>query len=262
MQKQTVEITKWLRERARNIRPNNLKIDDWVSQYVEECILHGKPVELLTQYCLSKDLETRYKSQGDKFIPLATEQDMFRRHVPQIIEVFKQNGVSVQWYITFNAAFVEEGRISEETTETYSTMIEGLGNNDELFFLNWEKDVLQGKTKPSQQVLTNFETLVPQQAFDLDLQNLLRRTKKYHSVVDEKSLREQACKKIACEAEEGRFIFSSESPFSEGNILIVPLEFPERLVFFEVLAPGFQKRIAPILPLYPWRMDASELKYE
>jgi hypothetical protein len=94
------------------------------------------------------------------------------------------------------------------------------------------------------------------------MQNLLNRVKQYPDFSKtETDLKIEAKFKIACEAEEGRFIFSKESPFSKGNILITPLEFPERLVFFETLVPDFQKRILPILDLYPWRMDANKLYY-
>ncbi len=61
--------------------------------------------------------------------------------------------------------------------------------------------------------------------------------------------------KIACEAEEGRFLLSPESPFPRGQFILVPLELPERYVFFEILAPDFQKRIVPILKTYPWRLE-------
>ena len=60
---QTKTIMEWLRARSRTIRQNNLRINEWVDEYVEGCILNGKPVEILTQYCLSKDLEMRYQKQ-------------------------------------------------------------------------------------------------------------------------------------------------------------------------------------------------------
>lgn len=262
MQRQAKNIMQWLRERSRIIRSNNLKINEWVDGYIDTCILNGKPVEILTQYCLSKDLEKRYEIQGKKFIPLQAEQDMFNKTIPMTIEMFKMNTVSVNWYITFNNSFLDRGRLGDEIVNEYIAMIESLSKNNELIFLNWERDVLGKRPEPNQKVLENFTNIVSKQAFEVDIKNLLDRVKQYTDFSKtEEDLRQEAMFKIACEAEEGRFIFGSESPFSNGNILITPLEFPERLVFFETITPDFQKRIVPILKLYPWRMDADKLDY-
>lgn len=261
-QRQTTSIVKELRERAKAVRSNNLKINEWVDSYIEACILNGKPVELLTQYCLSKDLENRYDTQGGVFIPLPAEVEMFSKNIPTIIEMFKSNNVSVNWYVTFNNSFLERGRVSDVIVDQYMRMIESLSINNEITFFNWEKDILGKQPEPSRDVLQNFTTLVSKEAFEIDMRNLIARVKQYKNFTKtEDELRNEAMFKIACEAEEGNFIFSENAPFSMGNILITPLEFPERLVFFEILAPEFQKRIVPILKLYPWRMDAENLKY-
>jgi len=262
-QVQTRKIMEWLRTRAKTIRVNNIRINDWVDEYVEKCVLNGKPVEILTQYCLSKDLEKRYEVQGNRFLPLKAEVKMFKETIPNIIKMFRVNNVSVNWFITFNNSFLDRGRVSDVIVQEYMTMISGLCLDNEVSFFNWENDILLKRPEPNQEVLNDFKNLVSVQAFELDMKNLLERVKQYSDFnKSESELRTEAMFKIACEAEEGRFIFSSESPFSGGDILITPLEFPERLVFFETLTPGFQKRIVPILELYPWRMDAEKLKYK
>jgi hypothetical protein len=255
MQQQTRTIMAILRERARLIRKNNLRISEWVDNYLDECILNGKPVEILTQYCLSKDLEVRYETQGKVFIPLPKECEMFKKIIPSIIKTFKENGLAINWYITFNNSFLDRGRVSNDIIDNYISMIRELVMNDEIVLLDWEKDILGKRPSPNLEVMTNFEKLVSQKAFNIDMQNLLNRVKQYPDFSKtETDLKIEAKFK-------GRFIFSKESPFSEGNILITPLEFPERLVFFETLVPDFQKRILPILDLYPWRMDANKLYY-
>ncbi len=265
---QTRVIMQWLRERARVIRPNNLKINEWVDEYVNKCILEGKRVEIITQYCLSKDLETRYQKQEGRFLPLQEERDMFTKTIPEIVSVFRENGLQVNWYVTFNSSFLERGRVAPDILDAYNNMIQNLaGENmrlsEYLIFFDWEKDVLGGRPKPNQDVLTNFTSLVSQEAFELDMQNLLARVKQYKDFTKtEGELRTEGKFKIACEAEEGRFMMSNESPFNQGDFLLIPLEFPERYVFFETLAPDFQKRITSIIKLYPWRMDADDLNYE
>lgn len=262
MQHQTIKTMSWLRERCRTIRTNNLKISEWVDEYIDGCVLHGKPVEILTQYCLSKDLEHRYKIQGDCFVALAAELEMFQRNMPAIISMFNSNGIMVNWYVTLNNSFLDRGRVSNEITELYFSMLSTLLQNEEIMLLNWEKDILGKRPEANLEVLNNFENLISKQAFERDLQNLIQRSIQHNVTKNETELRPEARFKIACEAEEGRFIFSAESPFSKGNILITPLEFPERLLFFETLAPDFKKRIVPILKLYPWRMDEINLNYE
>ncbi len=265
---QTRTVMAWLREKARVIRRNNLKINEWVDDYINRCVLEGKRVEIITQYCLSKDLESRYVKQGGQFLPLPAERDMFRKTVPEIVSVFKQNGLEVNWYVTFNGSFLERGRISDDILEAYIVMLQSVAKetlqlSEYLIFFNWEKDILGGRPQPNQEVLANFDSLVSQEAFELDMQNLLARVRQYKDFAKtEEELREEAKFKIACEAEEGRFMMSSESPFSQGDFLLIPLEFPERYVFFETLAPGFQKRIVSLIKLYPWRLDADDLSYE
>lgn len=262
-QVQTRKIMEWLRNRAKTLRTNNIKINDWVDEYIEKCVLNGKPVEILTQYCLSKDLEKRYEVQGNKFVPLKTEIKMFKETIPSVIEMFRSNNVSVNWYVTFNNSFLDRGRVSDTIVDEYISMLSVLSDYKEILFFDWEKDILGKRPEPNQDVLNNFNGRVSNRAFELDMKNLLERVKQYSDFSKtEEELRSEAMFKIACEAEEGRFIFSTEAPFSSGEILITPLEFPERLVFFETITPGFQKRIVTILELYPWRMDAQNLEYK
>ena len=57
---------------------------------------------------------------------------------------------------------------------------------------------------------------------------------------------------IACEAKEGQFLNSDESPFK--NLIIIPLEIPEHYDFFTLRVPDFKKIIVSVLTFYPWRI--------
>ena len=261
---QVARIMESLRLRNKGLRPNNQKIDEWVDNYVQQCILKGQKVDILTQWCLSKDLETRYQAQGDKLEPLQTEIDLLQKEIPQILKTFTDNGVGINWWITFNGAFLDRGRISRELADQYAEMLKSINTASEVMLMDWEEEVLGGsRPLPSQKVLDDFFAVVPRKAFDLDFANLLERVKKYPDFSKtEEELRKESQYKIACEAEEGRFLFSPDSPFPCGQFLLVPLEFPERYVFFAVMAPEFKKRITAIVRSYPWRMDADSLNYE
>lgn len=261
---QVAKIMESLRLRNKGLRPNNQKIDEWVDNYVQQCILKGQKVDILTQWCLSKDLETRYQTQGDKFEPLQTEIDLLQREIPQILNIFADGGVGVNWWITFNGAFLDRGRISKELAGQYGDMLRSIKASPELILMDWEAEILDGnRPQANQKVLKDFFSVVSKKAFDLDFSNLLERVKKYPDFLKtEKELKREAQYKIACEAEEGRFLFSPDSPFPCGQFILVPLEFPERYIFFATLAPEFKKRIASIVKSYPWRMDADSLSYE
>ncbi|MBI4158500.1 MAG: hypothetical protein HY505_02700 [Candidatus Yanofskybacteria bacterium] len=261
---QVARIIESLRLRNKGLRPNNQKIDEWVDNYVQQCILKGQKVDILTQWCLSKDLETRYQTQGNQFTPLSGEIDLMQKEIPQIIQIFTDNEVGVNWWITFNGAFLDRGRITADLAKQYADMLKEISTSPEVVLLDWEQEILGGnRPQPSQKVLQDFFGVVPRKAFDLDFSNLLERVKKYPDFSKtEEDLRRESQYKIACEAEEGRFLFSPDSPFPCGQFIMVPLEFPERYVFFAVLAPEFKKRIAAIVKSYPWRMDTDSLTYE
>ena len=261
---QVARIMESLRLRNKGLRPNNQKIDEWIDNYIQQCILKGQKVDILTQWCLSKDLETRYQTQGNQFTPLSGEIDLMQKEIPQIIQIFTDNGVGVNWWITFNGAFLDRGRITIDLAKQYADMLKGINVSSEVILLDWEQEILGGnRPQPSPKILQDFFSVVPRKAFDLDFSNLLERVKKYPDFSKtEEDLRRESQYKIACEAEEGRFLFSPDSPFPCGQFIMVPLEFPERYVFFAVLAPEFKKRIAAIVKSYPWRMDADSLTYE
>jgi len=65
---QTISIMEYLRGRARYVRPNNSRINDWVDRYIDDCMKNGREVTILTQWCLSKDLEMRREEQSGEFL--------------------------------------------------------------------------------------------------------------------------------------------------------------------------------------------------
>ncbi|MFA6397329.1 MAG: hypothetical protein WDK96_00590 [Candidatus Paceibacterota bacterium] len=257
---QTRSIMQKLRERARIIRPNNLRINDWVDEYINECILNGKPVEILVQCCTALGLEKRKQQQGGKFIPLKAEIKLIKEEIPSAIDLFLSNNVEVSIFFTFNRSYVTQRRLSNETFEEYMTMIKNIDmdkqTSSRIVFLDWEEDVLGELPKPNINVLTNFDQIVSKEAISIELNNFIQILSRYpDKQVSIDELRNEAKFRISCEAEEGRFLTSKESPFSNGEFILIPFELPERYVFFKILAPDFQKRIVPILKPYPWRMN-------
>ena len=261
-QYQTRNIMKWLRDRARTIRPNNLKINEWVEEYIDQCILNGKPVEILTQFCLSKDLEVRYQVQGNRFVPIKAENKLFIEEIPLILGYFKSSGISVNWCITLNRSYLDSGRIVDIDIENqYQSMIQSLiekSGISDILLMNWEDDLLKGRPKPNSLVQNNVFEFISDTAFQIDLERHTAWVRNDAKLVQtDAQIEEDLRFQIACEAEEGRLLMSNTSPFSNAQFILVPFELPERYVFFKTLAPDFQKRIVPILKPYPWRMDVE-----
>ena len=260
---QTRKVMTGLRLDASKTRNNNKRIDVWVDDYIDKCVREGQPVELLTQWCLSKDLELRYEKQGFEFSPLKAEEKLVRDQIPRIINLFNENAINISWCISFNKSLLETGRIPDEISDKYIEMVRQLIQENGLsdlgvFAVDWEDEVVGGKPGFSQNVLDNFSEIVPSKAFEIESERHLewvRSVSPDTSDVEDEAIK-QSKFKVACDAEEGSFLMGKDSVFPNGEFILIPLEAPERYVFFGILpeAKGFQKRISAVLPIYPWRM--------
>lgn len=257
---QTQKVMQSLRVLAKGIRKNNKRIDEWVDNYVDQCITQGKSIELITQWCLSKDLEVRYQKQGNRFLPTKAERELVEKEIPRIISVFKENAVSVSWWITFNRSYLDSGRMNQDIEIAYTKMIcnlfEGAAIIGSITIADWEDDILGSRSWPSEAVLSDVQRFVGKSAFTIELDRHSNWARKEAGLIQtDAELKSDVIFQIACEAEEGRLLTKEESFFLGGNFILVPLEVPERYVFFKILAPDFQKRIAPVLKPYPWRTE-------
>lgn len=103
--------------------------------------------------------------------------------------------------------------------------------------------------------MQNTQRFVSKSAFAIELErhsNWARKEAGLNQTDEE--LKNDITFQIACEAEEGRLL-TNELFFLGGNFILIPLEVSERYVFFKIFAPDFQKKIAPVLKPYPWRIE-------
>lgn len=144
---QTQKIMQSLRLLGKGIRKNNKRIDEWVDSYIDQCILQNKNVELLTQWCLSKDLEVRYQNQGNQFLPTKAERELVEKEIPRILSVFKDNRAEISWWFTFNRSYLDSGRMDKNIENAYTIMItslfENAGITKNITIADWEDDILQ-----------------------------------------------------------------------------------------------------------------------
>ncbi len=253
---QTVVLMEELRRRARLARPNNQKLARWVDDYIDAKISEGGNVIFLTQWCLSKGLERRFPPGSPVFMQ-KKEIEIFRDYVAGIFAEFAKCGVGLEWWITFNKGFTETRRLDEDLAKQYKTKINELileyCTGCQIITLDWEREILGGKPQPNQEVLR-----VPLRFMSTEtLEREVGWAKKWQEQetamhLSDEEISREVIFQAACEAEEGRFMLSKDFPL--GECALVPLEVPEQFCFFGLFAPGFQDRIAAILPPYPWRV--------
>lgn len=258
--KQTIVIMEFLRRQNKMVRPNNKKIDEWVDGYINDCILSGKPVEILTQWCIAKDLEERLKEQDGKFVPVKAELELVQDLIPKIVNLFSVNGSLVNWWITLNRSYIDTGRISKVVELQYRTMLEELIGESQaansIILLDWEEEVLKGRPTAAREVQEDTFKFVSPAAFEIDFIRHSAWVREDTGLnLSDVEIRKDLEFKIGCEAEEGRFLLGPESPFPNGNFLLASLEQAERYVFFSILAPDFPKRLLSILKPNPWRLN-------
>ena len=251
---QTRKVMEFLREKSKKNRSNNLRINEWIDSYLERCFLNGKEVNILTQWCISKDLEERFKKQGNRFMPTKKERKLFEKELPEILNVFLENGFQINWWITFNRSYLNSGRIDKGLEDEYKKMIEKLGEIDQLIFLDWEDDVLENRPYPNKEIMENVEQYIEKSAFKIEFERHSKWAKEKAGLKqEEEELKNDVKFQIACEIEEGKLLTSKKFPF-QGEFILIPLESPERYDFFKVLSKDFKKRIISVLSYYPWRI--------
>src|SRR3990167_2471327 len=110
----TTEVMEALRERNRLLGKGNKRIDEWVE------------VTLLTQWCVSKELEVRYQAQEGCFMPTKQEQVLFGTAMPWLANLLESHGFRRTWWFTFNRNCLESGRINADLETEYKRLIIGL----------------------------------------------------------------------------------------------------------------------------------------
>ncbi len=257
---QVRSVMQQLRDRNRIVRSNNLKVSEWVDGYVNDAVLNGRPIEILTQWCISKDLETRYATEGNAFSPTKKERLLFEKEIPNVMRIFTNQGVSLNWCVTFNRSYLDSGRIAPAIERAYVQTIGDLArpltDDGRLMLADWETDILGRRPEPNEEVLRSIERLIdaPTLQFEVERHSAWARDEAGLKQSNEE-LKRDVYFQIACEAEEGALL-ETKPPF--GEFILMPLETPERYDFFTLRAPDFKRRIIAALPPYPWRTKETE----
>jgi hypothetical protein len=244
-----------LRSRSRQIKSNNIKVAEWVDQYINRSALNGTPILILTQWCLAKDLEVRFRNQNG-FTPTKSERGLFSEEIPRIAKLFQDNSMEVRWVITFNRSYLDLGRIGKPIETEYCRMVSCLAKPliDEgwLECLNWEDDLLGSRPEPDEEVLADITRFISPSAFEIDLERHRPWVEESGIKETEEELRRDVAFKIACEASEGQLV--TDIGWYFGECIIIPLETPERYDFFGLKARRIKEQVVAVLPPYPWRV--------
>ena len=193
------------------------------------------------------------------FVPLSAEIELVQKIMPRIVHIFTDQLVKVSWLVTFNRSYVARRRLPDQIFVAYMGMIRKLTEevpvlDENIIFVDW--DEVTDKIKPNAEILGDFGRFVSSRAIGYEVEAFKQMLLRYPGVRDSNDeITEEAKFRIACESEEARFLVGMGSPFTNGAFILIPLEKPERYVFFDLLAPEFTKRIVSVAKLYPWRME-------
>lgn len=256
---QVRKIMEDLRAKAKIIRSNNQKVSDWIDVYFTECFIAGRPINILSQWCLSKAFEKRLIEQGGTFKATKKEKRVLQEEIPAIINLFSKNGFRVNWLVTFNRSYLDNRQLPEVIEKKYKDMVVSIAQAPEIeqsvLFLDWEKDILGQKSKPNNQMISNPEEFIEEGLLSTEVERW-KNWAEQEAGLDQpiEQIKKDAIYQIAYEAEEGKFLMGDQSPFNSEKFVIIPLEVPERFDTFSIFSPDIKKRILPILSFYPWRM--------
>jgi hypothetical protein len=254
MSKVTSDVMELLRERARHF--GNQRIHENVERVLESKLESGESLTLLTPMCVATTCLNRFIAGNGVFQLTKGERDLFSRDLPTVANFLRRRGLQLEWYYTFNRPYPDPARISPEAETAYIQFVNELAAplTDQGWFmtLRWEDEVTGGRPQPHPEVLRDRSRFISESQLEQRLRRTLERIPPAERATKEAELRKWATYKIACEAEEGRFLDSGDSPFGK-DFLLVPLEDPEQFDAHTLLAPNFRHRILDILPHYPWR---------
>jgi len=251
------KVMDFLIARNRSIRSNNPKISGWVDAYLRACLSSGKVVNILTPWSLSKAFEKRFIDQGNCFTPTQKERALFELEIPKIAKIFKENGFKLNWIIFLSRAYLKNRLLKSEVECVYRKMVTNLVENccvEELTLVDWEDDVLEGRSSPNEEVMKDFEKYIKKGAFEYDFKRWKQWILNEGKSFSDDQLREETKYQIACEVNEGKLLLSENSPFGFNEFVFMPLGVPERYVFFSIITKDFRSRMVAVLPTYPWRI--------
>jgi len=252
----TTEVMEALRERNRLLGKGNARINEWVDEYLDSRVAEGKDVTLLTQWCVSKELEVRYRAQGGCFEPTKQEQTLFGTTMPWLVNLLEAHGFRQSWWLTFNRNCLESGRVDANLEAEYKRLIMGIAEllvrQGWLFVVDWEDDILGVRSYPNREVFAAVDAFVAPAAFQREMDRHISWEAEAGLIQNELARKQDVRYQIACEAEEGRVLLDREGPF--GDFILVPVERAERYDFFRILVPEFKRRIVAVLPTNPWRL--------
>lgn len=255
MLKQTRNVVSGLRT-INKMLDNAKRIDSWVEEFLEKCLMENSGVTIITPWSLSKSFEKRFRLQGQKFTPTHREVKLFQKEIPYIQNLFEKNSFNIGWFICLSRSYLDSRLLPKFIEEEYVKMMNYLAGeyNFNGLVINWEDEVIIHRHQPNQLVSENFDNFVSIQMFENEL--LKWKTWAIENDILVENLTKETKYQICCEAEEGRFFMESiENPLHKpGEFLFFPLGRCERYNSFSLLNQKFNKRMVSVLKYYPWRL--------
>lgn len=237
-------MTQWLQRRCGGHHIGGIwRLRQYVRDYLLRCVIGNLPVDLVTLWCLTKSVEDRWNQSQGKLEP-TTKELKTASEIKTIVEFFGNERLEVNWFIFMAKSAVASGQIEDCVREAYGKMMETL-----------LIDVPSAAIDLIPSVEPAFEALskVPEEALERERMRRTRLYEKRRISASPETIEADLRRSIATKAAEGLWLVKT---FSDG-LLLVPVEYPERYDFHNLLLPTdlprVTEKICPVLTPYPWR---------
>lgn len=220
------------------------RLRPYVRNYLRRVITEGaNSVQIVTLWCLTRRLENRLRN--DVTILLLPSEIKVVTEIDTIITYLEGEGLRADWYILLAPSAVVAGQIRMPVARAYNqTLAKAFGGMSACAL------EIAPRFEPDPMLTSHILSRVSSEAL---ARERARRIYLYaeRGIMADASLIEADLKaSIAVKAREGQWLVETF-----GDFILVPVEYPERYVFHELLMPDLTERICPILTPYPWRGD-------
>ncbi len=254
MSRNTQAIMTTLREIASH-RRGHRRINEWVDGLLAGKEEAGESVTILTQMCVAQQSWVRWRTGNGTFAATKGGRDLFERDIPLVRTIFTERGLTVEWYLTLHLPFPDPGRerVTEKVFPAFRAFIEELAKPlvDEgwLLICNWEQEILGKRPQPSAEFLANPNSVVPDEQIQKRIQFTLENAPANVRTPEREAEQRRWMPYImGCEAEEGRWLSSGDSPFG-NSFLVAPLEPAGKTLSH---GADYNRRMIDVLPHSPW----------
>lgn len=236
-------VIKWLQHRCGGHHDGGTwRLRPYINNYLLRCLQQGCPIDIVTIWCLSRGLEKRWLASPRLFNPIRGEIKA-ASEITVIIDFLQNEGLAVNWFIFPATSAVTTGQINPDIATAYCAMLNNLIADTPNVII---------EPMPHISPVAKAISFVSESAMERERLRRKRLYEKRGIITSNSNIEADLQQSIGVKAAEGLWLVEN---FPDG--LLVPVEYPERYVFHDLLisdsSSHIMNRVCPILTPYPWR---------